>query len=115
MLEYPFLTLLECHSREHIGIVSNKAATQVSMYLYDRIGDSRLKSLFLSLGEKWWWETNRQIPIGIVFRRDMRPFERCMGRFPTRGSVFKGGPETSLAGLNRKRTKRRNLQLEIRR
>lgn len=112
--EFPFLTILECNALECIGIVLNKATSQVSMYVYDELKSDSLKRKFIELGDRWWWQTNRQIPIGIIYRNEVDPFNHCLRKFPTRNSSFLAGPQTSLSGLNRKRTKRRNIHLNVR-
>ena len=114
MNDYPFLSLVTCNSEEHLGIVSNRAGAQTSMYVYDRIRTPELRKEFLDLGESWWWETNRQIPIGIVYRGQFGKFAHSMRRFASRGVTFQAGPETSLSELNRKRSKRRSIPFTIR-
>ena len=114
MNDYPFLSLMTHNSEEHLGIVSNRAGAQTSMYVYDCIRTPELRREFLDLGESWWWETNRQIPIGIVYRRQFMKFSHSIRRFATRGVTFGAGPETSLSDLNRKRSKRRSIPFTIR-
>ena len=61
--EYPFLTVVDYAGKEYLGIIQNIDTHVASMYVYDRLIEQNEKILFLELGEEWWWETNRKLPI----------------------------------------------------
>ena len=63
--KFPFLTLVQKSDFEYVGIVQNQDTNVISVYDYDKIATQREKELFLSLGETWWWESNRKLPINL--------------------------------------------------
>ena len=64
--EFPFLTLISYANNEYLGIIQNVDQQIASMYMYERLRTLEEKQLFLQLGEEWWWETNRKLPINIA-------------------------------------------------
>ena len=63
--EYPFLSLVAYGGQEYVGIIQNYDDTVLSIYDYSRIRVLEHKEAFLLLGEVWWWESNRMIPINL--------------------------------------------------
>ena len=80
------------------------------MYDYSKI-DSNFKSLFLELGDSWWWESNRTIPINLFLKKDFIPFTRYLITLNIKDTEVVKGPSVSIADLAKKRSKRRNIQL----
>ena len=63
--KYPFLSLVTYGGNEYIGIIQNQDDAVLSIYDFSKINDQEYKNLFLELGEQWWWESNRMIPINL--------------------------------------------------
>ena len=82
-----------------------------SMYVYDVIDNEDQKREFLRLGDTWWWESNRVIPINIFLAGDFTKFQHCLKTFTTKDIKMVFGPTTSLGNIIRKRIKRRQIQL----
>ena len=82
-----------------------------SIYVYDQIQDTNLKQLFLELGEVWWWESNRTIPINIFLNREFEEFRSYIKTFTTKDVEVVFGPKTSLNNVLKKRIIRRNISL----
>ena len=80
------------------------------MYDYSRINEN-LKETFLELGEVWWWESNRTIPINLFLKQDFARFASVLITFNIRDTEVVRGPSVSIAELAKKRSKRRNIQL----
>ena len=78
--EYPFLTVVKYADREYLGIVQNIDTQIASMYIYDKLSSTEDKVNFLLLGEEWWWETNRKLPINIALLNRW-PFQYCVQSF----------------------------------
>jgi hypothetical protein len=108
--KYPFLSLVTYGGAEYIGIVQNQDDTVLSMYDYSKIPDS-LKASFLELGDVWWWESNRMIPINLFLKKDFAQFASILITFNIRDTEVVKGPSVSIAELAKKRSKRRNIQL----
>jgi len=108
--KYPFLSLVTYGGAEYVGIVQNQDDTVLSMYDYSKIPDN-LKASFLELGDVWWWESNRMIPINLFLKKDFAQFGNILITFNIRDTEVVRGPSVSIADLAKKRSKRRNIQL----
>ena len=108
--KYPFLSLVTYGGAEYVGIVQNQDDTVLSMYDYSKIPDD-LKTIFLELGDVWWWESNRMIPINLFLKKDFAQFASILITFNIRDTEVVRGPSVSIAELAKKRSKRRNIQL----
>ena len=108
--KYPFLSLVTYGGAEYIGIVQNQDDTVLSMYDYSKIPDN-LKTSFLELGDVWWWESNRMIPINLFLKKDFAQFASILITFNIRDTEVVKGPSVSIAELAKKRSKRRNIQI----
>ena len=68
---FPFISVLNHVDQEYVGIIINQDNQITSMYDYSLIRTELEKSRFIELGEAWWWESNRQIPISIFLAREI--------------------------------------------
>ena len=108
--EYPFLTVISYAGNEYIGIMQNIDTQIASMYVYERLKSKEEKSIFLELGEEWWWETNRRLPINIALLNRW-PFNYCSQSFNIKQMEIITGPEVRLSNSITKRIKRRSISL----
>jgi hypothetical protein len=108
--EYPFLTVVEYASNEYLGIIQNIDNHVASMYVYDRLNETSEKAKFLALGEEWWWETNRKLPINIALLNRWN-FQYCVQSFNVKQMDVIAGPEVRLSNSITKRIKRRSINL----
>ena len=108
--QYPFLSLVTYGGQEYVGIMQNQDDSFLSMYDYSKI-DSKIKPLFLELGDVWWWESNRTIPINLFLKNDFTSFSKYLITFNIKDTEVLRGPSVSIADLAKKRSKRRNIQL----
>tara|TARA_B100001057_G_scaffold187942_1_gene188736 strand:- start:2270 stop:2641 length:372 start_codon:yes stop_codon:yes gene_type:complete len=108
--KYPFLSLVTYGGQEYVGIIQNQDDAFLSMYDYSRL-DTIMKPKFLELGESWWWESNRTIPINLFLKKDFTEFSKYLITFNIKDTEVVKGPSVSIADLAKKRSKRRNIQL----
>ena len=109
--KYPFITLCVYASQEYVGIVINQDAQVTSIYDFSAIKTEEERNKFLELGEIWWWESNRQIPINIFLLREIAPFKYAIRNFSTKDTKIVLGPCTSLNDIIVKRIKRKSITL----
>ena len=109
--QFPFLTLASYGNNEYVGIMQNTDNNVISMYIYDQINDPNLRRSFLQLGEEWWWETNRKIPINIIMGGRFRVFRDSLVTFTNKDFEVLHGPSICLRDIMQKRVKRKNVQL----
>lgn len=108
---FEFLTGLFYGEREYVGIVVNHDNTIITFYDVEAIPSLQLKKEFLDLGEVWWWESNRMLPIDVFLHHEMKPFKPFLKTFVMKDVEVLFGPVTSLQNLLKKRIKRRSIQL----
>ena len=108
---FPFISVVNHVNQEYVGIVINQDAQVTSMYDYTMIKTDEEKQRFLELGEAWWWESNRQIPINIFLAREIIEFRYVIRNFSTKDVKLMHGPCTSLNDIIVKRIKRKSITL----
>lgn len=108
---FPFISILTHVTQEYVGIIINQDAQVTSFYDYTAIRSDSEKTKFLELGEAWWWESNRQIPINIFLAREIIEFRYTIKNFSTKDVKVMLGPCTSLNDIIVKRIKRKSITL----
>jgi hypothetical protein len=109
--KFPFLSVVTYGGLEYIGIVNNQDAYITSMYVFTQLRTDIEKAKFIELGEVWWWESNRMIPINIFLNRDMEQFKYAMMTMNSKDVKVGLGPTVNLNKLHVKRVKRKSVQL----
>ena len=100
---FPFISVLNHVDQEYVGIIINQDNQITSMYDYSLIKSDPEKSRFIELGEAWWWESNRQIPISIFLAREIFIYRYAIRNFATKDIKVILGPITSLNDIIIKR------------
>ena len=108
---HPFITVCSYASQDYVGIVQNRDDMVTTIYDYGAITDSIIKEKFLSLGEIWWWESNRLIPINLFLKEDWMPFKPYIRTFNNKSLIVVHGPICSMSDLGKRRSKRRSITL----
>lgn len=108
---FPFLTCGRYMDNDMIGIIQNTDHQFISMYVYTKIPTVELKKEFLRLGEVWWWESNRKIPINMFLRTEFKKFGPSLQTFVSKEFEYILGPKVSIDNLMTRRVKRRSVQL----
>ena len=108
---FPFLSVVTYGGNEYIGIIINQDVTVTSMYIYTAIRTEIEQRAFLELGDIWWWESNRMIPINIFLRNEITPFNYCIMTMNSKDVKVTIGPCVNLNNLSVKRIKRKSVQL----
>jgi hypothetical protein len=108
---FPFISVVNHVDQEYVGIIINQDAQVTSMYDYSLIKSDKDKARFIELGETWWWESNRQIPINIFLLREISDFKYSIRNFSTKDVKVMLGPCTSLNDIIVKRIKRKSITL----
>jgi hypothetical protein len=109
--EFPFISGLVFRGIEYYGIIQNADDKIVSFYDFQAVRTDADKSKFLELGETWWWESNRMLPINIFLRGEMQMFQYCLKTVIQKDTEILFGPVTSLDNIYKRRIKRRQIQL----
>lgn len=108
---FPFITVITYGNLEYVGIIINQDNNITSMYDYNLLKVEEHKKQFLEMGEVWWWESNRMLPINIFLRKEMEGFKYAIKNFATKDVSVLMGPVVNLNNIMLKRVKRRSVQL----
>ena len=108
---FPFISVVQYGGQEYVGIIVNQDQYVTTMYVFTEIKDDEAKKAFLSMGEVWWWESNRMIPINIFLRKEMEMFRHCLMTMNSKDVKVTIGPCVNLNNLSIKRVKRKSVQL----
>lgn len=108
---FPFISIVSYGGEEFVGIVINQDQYVTSMYVYTSLRSDEEKAAFLDLGEVWWWESNRLIPINIFLRKEMERFRHVVVTMNSKDVRIVDGPCVNLGNMSIKRVKRKNVQL----
>jgi hypothetical protein len=108
---FPFISVINHVEHEYVGIIINQDQQITSIYDYSAIKSDIEKQRFLELGEAWWWESNRQIPINIFLSKEIIEFRYAIKNFSTKDVKVMFGPCTSLNDIIVKRIKRKSITL----
>jgi hypothetical protein len=109
--KFPFLSCIRWGEDDFVCIIQNTDEKVLTFYDFKSIKSKSEQRLFLELGEIWWWESNRQLPINIFLRQEMEQFRYCLRTISVKDVEVMFGPITSLNELFKKRIKRRQIQL----
>ena len=108
---HPFITICSYSNQDYVGIIQNRDDSVTTMYDYGAITQAEIRARFLELGEIWWWESNRSIPINIFLKDDWGIFKPYVKTFNNKGLQIIHGPVVSMSDFSKKRSKRRSITL----
>lgn len=102
----PFVTYGSVHGEYYIGILNARSKSFTSIYVFELIKDPIIRQKLLELGEVWWWQCNRNLPISIFMAERMEEFESYKKTFLTKDFTIIRGPTVSISNIPTKRVKR---------
>ena len=108
---HPFITVCHYANQDYVGIVQNRDEVVTTIYDYGAIVEAELKEKFLELGDQWWWESNRLIPINIFLKDEWVVFKPYLRTFNNKSLNILHGPTVTLTELGKRRSKRRSITL----
>ena len=109
--QYPFISYLTYGGNDYIGIIQNSDEVITTLYDFGLLKDADLKKVYLTLGETWWWESNRLMPINVFLKQDWSQFRGCLRTMNSKDVQIKIGPYVSLKEMATKRSKRKSITL----
>jgi len=111
LAQYPFISYITYGGNDYIGIIQNSDEIITTLYDFGALKDAELKKVFLALGETWWWESNRLMPINVFLKADWIIFKACLRTMNSKDVEIKMGPYVSLKEMATKRSKRKSITL----
>jgi hypothetical protein len=108
--KFPFLSYGSFCDDHYLGIIQNADNQLVSLYDLNAM-PQEVRNRFLVMGEQWWWESNRQIPIHIFLKERFRIFRPYLKHFSRKEFELKAGPSVSLQETIARRVRKRQITL----
>lgn len=108
---HPFITICTYAGQDYVGIIQNRDDTVTTIYDYGSIVEPDIKQRFLELGDVWWWESNRLVPINLFLKDEWNIFKPYLRTFNNKSLVIVHGPICSMNELSKRRSKRRSITL----
>jgi hypothetical protein len=108
---HPFISICSYASQDYVGIIQNRDDLVTTMYDYGAIASVELRAKFLELGDTWWWESNRTIPINLFLKDEWSQFRPFLRTFNNKSLEIIHGPVVSMTDFTKKRAKRRSITL----
>ena len=109
--KYPFVSYIVYGGNDYIGIIQNIDDSIATIYDYGLLQTVEQKVKFLELGDQWWYESNRMVPINIFLRADWAMFRCILKTFNAKDVQVKFGPHLNLKEIAQKRSKKRSITL----
>lgn len=107
----PFISVITYGGEEYVGIIINQDQYVTSIYDLNAIRTADERTKFLEIGEIWWWESNRKIPINVFLKQDMQLFQYAIKTFNSKDVRLLFGPIINLNDIATKRVKRTSIRL----
>lgn len=108
---HPFITVCAYSGQDYVGIIQNRDDNVTTIYDYGAIVENEVRTKFLELGDIWWWESNRLIPINLFLKEEWLIFKPYLRTFNNKSLTILHGPITSMNELHKRRSKRRSITL----
>lgn len=108
---HPFITVCSYAGQDYVGIIQNRDDIVTTIYDYGSITQVDLRERFLELGDQWWWESNRLVPINMFLKEDWSIFKPYIRTFNNKSLTILHGPICSMLELSKKKSKRKSITL----
>jgi hypothetical protein len=108
---HPFITVCSYAGQDYVGIIQNRDDNVTTIYDYGSIIDPILKEKFLVLGDIWWWESNRLVPINMFLKEEWMVFKPYIRTFNNKSLSILHGPICSMLDLSKRKSKRKSITL----
>jgi hypothetical protein len=108
---HPFITVCSYAGQDYVGIVQNRDDIVTTIYDYGAIVDQIMRDRFLELGDVWWWESNRLVPINMFLKDDWAMFKPYLRTFNNKSLTVVHGPICSMLELAKRKSKRKSITL----
>jgi hypothetical protein len=108
---HPFITVCSYAGQDYVGIVQNRDDIVTTIYDYGAIIHQDLREKFLALGDIWWWESNRLVPINMFLKEEWSIFRPYLRTFNNKSLTIIHGPTCSMLELAKRKSKRKSITL----
>lgn len=111
---FPFISEIESNNNIYHGVILNYDKLSVSFIDIEKIRDKKEFVALINLSERWWWYSNRSIPLNLFYSNESELFMRYVTHLPAKTSNVVSGHVASLQTiLDMTKTNKRNRTLNI--
>lgn len=109
--KYPFISFVTYGGKDYVGIIQNVDDLITTIYDINTLKEKNQILRYLELGEIYWWESSRKIPINVFLKNEWKEFKICLKTFNTKDVEIKHGPYISLKEIALSKSKKRSITL----
>lgn len=107
--EMPFVTWIEYLGEDLFGIIQNADGRFFCMYILNDVKDLKELKTMLTLAHKWWYTSNRKIPINLYFRKEWKPFKKYLKVLLQKDVKVKKGPVIDVVAAWKNTVRKRSV------
>ena len=111
---FPFISEIHSSNTIYHGVILNYDKLSVSFIDIEKIKNKKEFVALINLSEKWWWYSNRSIPLNLFYSDESEFFMRYVTHLPAKTSNVVEGHVASLQTiLDMTKTNKKNRTLNI--
>lgn len=108
---FPFISELKTSNSIYHGVVLNSDKISVSFIDIEKISSKEDFVRLINLSEKWWWFSNRIIPLNLFYPDETAPFMDFVTHLPSKTTDVDGHVASLQAILDGTKTNKKNRTL----
>ena len=111
---FPFISEIESNNSIYHGIIINYDKLSVSFIDIGKMRDKKEFVALINLSERWWWYSNRSIPLNLFYSKESELFMKYVTHLPAKTSNVVSGHVASLQTiLDGTKTNKKNRTLNV--
>lgn len=110
---FPFISEIKSNNTIYHGIILNSDKLSVSFIDINKIKDKKEFVALINLSEKWWWYSNRTIPLNLFYNQESEMFLKYVTHLPAKTASIDGHCASLQDILDMSKTNKKNRTLII--
>lgn len=111
---FPFISEIRSNNDIYHGIILNYDKLSISFIDIGKIRDKKEFVALINLSERWWWYSNRSIPLNLFYSNETELFMKYVTHLPAKTSDVVSGHVASLQTiLDATKTNKKNRTLNV--
>lgn len=110
---FPFITEIGVNKDIYHGIILNSDKLSTTFIDIEKIRSKEAFVELITISEKWWWYSNRSIPLNLFYPEQSDVFMAYVTHLPTKTSRIVGHTVSLQAFLQKAKTNKKNRTLII--
>lgn len=111
---FPFISEIEVNNDIYHGIILNCDKLSTTFIDIEKIRSKEAFVELITISEKWWWYSNRSIPLNLFYPEQSDVFMAYVTHLPSKTSNITNGHCVSLQTfLQKSKTNKKNRTLTI--